>query len=177
MKVSASALRITRRRQGEAVVLELAGRLDATLDQQLLQAIDAQVEKGETRVVLDCEGLEYLGSRGVSVFIAVLDDLRSRGGDLKLAGISPQAGLVLDRLGVSHLIQRFATPGEAAAAFSVPIGEFMKDGGLETFVGSEDGPVFHASGCAAVGRIRTVVTYVSKKQARDAGLRPCRRCC
>ena len=170
-------LRITKRRQGEAVVLELAGRLDASLDRQLLAAIDAQLEAGEARVVLDCAGLAYLGSRGVSAFIAVLDDLRARGGDLKLACVSPQGALVLNRLGVSHLIQSFATPGEAAAAFSVPIVEFLKDGGLETFVGSEEGPVFHASSCAMVKKIRTLVTYVSKKQARDAGLRPCLRCC
>ena len=171
------ALRITRRRMGEAVVLELAGRLDASLDRELLVAIDAQIQKGDTRVVLDCAGLDYLGSRGVSAFIAVIDDLRSKGGDLKLASVSPQGALVLNRLGVSHLIQSFATSGEAAAAFSVPIVEFLKDGGLETVVGAEDGPVVHASSCAAVGKIRTVVTYVSKKQARDAGLRPCRRCC
>ncbi len=173
----AVGLRITRRKQGEVAVLELSGRLDASLDRHLLQAIESLMEAGERSIVLDCGSLEYLGSRGVSAFIAVIDDLRAQGGDLKLAGVSPQAGLVLDRLGVSKLLQRFATAGEAAAAFAVPIGEFLKDGGLETFVGSEGGTVFHASGCPAVKRIRSVVTYVSRKQARDAGLRPCRTCC
>jgi len=169
-------LRITRRRQGEAVVLELAGRLDASLDRHLLKALESLTEADERRIVLDCGGLEYLGSRGVSAFIAVIDDLRAQGGDLKLAGVTPQAGLVLDRLGVSKLLQRFATAGEAAAAFSVPIDEFLKDGGLETFVGSLGSAVFHASGCPSVKKIRALVTYVSRKQARDAGLRPCRKC-
>ena len=176
LKTVTGGLRITRRSQGGAVVLELRGRLEASLDRHLLAALQAQVEAGDRRVVVDCSGLDYLGSRGVSAFIAVIDDLRGRGGDLKLCGVPPQAALVLDRLGVSRLLQRFATPGEAAAAFSVPIEEFLQDGGLETFVGSEGGAVFHASDCAAVRKIRTVVTYVSKKAARDAGLRPCRRC-
>jgi hypothetical protein len=113
----------------------------------------------------------------VSAFIAVIDDLRNRGGDLKVAAVSPQGSMVLDRLGVSRLIQRFATPGEAAAAFAIPIDEFLKNGGLETFVSPEVGRVFHASGCASVRAIHTVVTWVSRKQARDAGLRPCRKCC
>ena len=116
-RVLAVGLRITRRKQGEAVVLELAGRLDASLDRHLLHALEALTEAGERRIVLDLGGLEYLGSRGVSAFIAVIDDLRAQGGDLKLAGVTRQAGWVLDRLGVSKLLQRFATAGEAAAAF------------------------------------------------------------
>jgi anti-sigma B factor antagonist len=170
-------LRLSRRTLADVVVLELHGRLDAALDRGLLQALGAHLEKGERRIVVDCAGLEYLGSRGVSAFIAVIDDLRGRGGDLKLAAVPSQAALVLDRLGVSRLIQRFATAGEAAAAFEVPIEEFLKDGGLDTFVSSEGGRIFHASGCTAVRAIRRVVTYVSKKQARDGGLRPCRKCC
>ncbi|HLF91918.1 MAG TPA: STAS domain-containing protein, partial [Planctomycetota bacterium] len=67
-RVLAVGLRITRRKQGEAVVLELAGRLDASLDRHLLHALEALTEAGERRIVLDLGGLEYLGSRGVSAF-------------------------------------------------------------------------------------------------------------
>ena len=97
----ARGLVIKRRRVGETVVLELNGRLDASLDRNVVGALQSHIDKGDQRIVIDCGGFDYLGSPGVSAFIAVIDILRGRGGDLKLARATPQAGLVLDRLGVS----------------------------------------------------------------------------
>ena len=176
MTVAEKGLRITRRTRGDVEILELRGRLEASLEEILLREIRAVLERGGRRVVLDCGGLEYLSSRGVSAFIAVIDDLRAGGGDLKLAWVKPQAAVVLDRLGVSKLIQRFDTAEAAVEAFRIPIAEFLSDGGLDVFISAPEGKVFHTSGCASVRRIGTAVTYPSKKQARDAGLQPCRRC-
>jgi anti-sigma B factor antagonist len=176
MKVAEGALRITRRSLGDVAVLELRGRLEGSLERALVREIQGVIDRGGRRVVLDCGGLEFLSSRGVSAFLAVLEDLRAGGGDLKLAWVKPQAAVVLDRLGVSRLIQRFDTAEAAAEAFRIPIAEFLSQGGLDVFVSSPAGRVFHASGCASVRRIGTAVTYPSKKQARDAGLAPCRRC-
>jgi anti-sigma B factor antagonist len=170
------ALQIVRKEQGGIGILELRGRLETSLDPALLRALEGLSESGLPRVVVDCSGLEFLGSGGVSVFVAVLDDLRARGGDLKLAGVKPQAALVLERLGISKLIQHFGTVAEAAQAFRVPIEEYLSGGGLARFVASPEGGVFHASECAAARKIRRAVTYLSKKTAREAGLRACRRC-
>jgi anti-sigma B factor antagonist len=171
-----SALQIVRREQGGIGILELRGRLETSLDPALLRALEGLSRSGRPRVVLDCSGLDFLGSGGVSAFVAVLDDLRAQGGDLKLSGVKPGAARVLDRLGISKLIQRFATAGEAAQAFGIPIEEYLAGGALGRFVASPDGGVFHASECAAARKIRQAVSYLSKKAARDAGLRACRRC-
>ncbi len=56
-------------------VVRLRGRLDEPLDPDIRGRIEDLVRRGTTRIVVDCSGLAYLGSRGVSVFIAVLDDL------------------------------------------------------------------------------------------------------
>ena len=171
------ALDVKVENRGALTVLRLKGRLDVPLDRELTKRLDALVQKGRTRLIVDGAGLSYVSSRGVSVFIAMVDELRQRGGDLKLVGVRPQGVLVLDRLGVCKLIQRFASLDEAVAAFETPIEEFLVAGGLDTFVSAPGGKIFHASECAYARRIRWRESHASKKEARNAGLRSCRRCC
>ena len=175
-EVSEPALRIELRRRGECIIFDLKGRLDIPFERDLLRKIDEVANRGDTRVIINCEGVTYLSSRGVSAFIAIIDNLRARDGDLKVVGVKPQGALVLDRLGVSKLLQRFHTVDQAVKAFRVPIEDYFSKDGLDVFRAASDGRVFHASGCASVRRIKRVVTYASKKECREAGLKACRRC-
>lgn len=158
----------------DVAVITLVGRLDASLDKGVLDVFEKVRDRGAVNLVADCGGLEYLGSRGVSAFIAILDPLREKGGDLKLARVRPEGALILDRLGVSKVVQRFDTVEAAVAAFATPIQDFLSSGGLDVFVGSAS--VFHASACGSARRLVHFRSFASKKEARDAGLRPCRRC-
>lgn len=101
----------------DCAVIHLQGKLLESLDRIIVDAVNRVIEKREARVVVDCEGLQYLNSRGVSVFIAMADVLRERGGDLKLAAVAKQAHLILDRLGVSLILQSLPRVDDAIAAF------------------------------------------------------------
>ena len=171
-----ASLRLNVRERGEVRILELTGRLDQTFEEAIARTLQRLVEEKQVRVVADLQRLDYLNSRGVSVFIAVVDDLREAGGDLKLVGAPPQAKLVLERLGVDRLLQQFDTVDEAIAGFEIPIQEFLSQGGLESFVVGVRSKTFHASGCAKVKKLKSVRLLSSKKAARDAGLRPCSKC-
>lgn len=173
----AAPLQVSVVQRGEHHVLTLEGRLDDTFEALIFDAIEQLLEQKQVRVIVDLRKLSYLNSRGVSVFIAVVDQLREAGGDLKIAGAPPQAKLVLERLGVDRLLQQFATPEEAMDAFRVPIQEFLSEGGIGTFVAGARAMTFHASDCAKVKKLKSVVVFVSKQAARVAGLAPCRRCC
>ena len=163
--------------RGDVRVVKLSGRLDETFEKKLAKTLAALLEKSDVRVVVDLRELSYLNSRGVSAFIATVDALREAGGDLKLAGAPAQAKLVLERLGVDRLIQQFAAVDEAVDAFKVPIQEFLTNGALDVFVTTPRGKTFHASDCPKVKRLKSVKILTSKKAARDAGLKPCPRCC
>ena len=158
-------------------VVTLAGRLDETFEEVLAGTLERLLEQKRVRVIVDLCGLEFLNSRGVSAFIAAVDDLRASGGDLKIVGAPAQARLVLERLGVDRLLQQFPTLEQADEAFKVPIQEFLSQGGLDVFVTGPRGKTFHASGCVKVRRIKSVKILSSKKASRDAGLAPCSRCC
>jgi anti-sigma B factor antagonist len=171
------ALRVDVSERNDLTVIALTGRLDQTLEERLSGIFDHLLEHHRVRVVVDLRDLDFLNSRGVSAFIAAVDDLREAGGDLKLAGAPAQARLVLERLGVDRLLQQFTTVDEAVEAFKVPIQEFLSQGGLDVFVAGPRGKTFHASGCGKVRRLKSVRILPSKKAARDAGLSPCSRCC
>ncbi len=175
--VQPPSLRIDARLRGDVAVLDLHGRLDVPFELDLMRRIERLVSEGYRRIVVDCSGLDYLSSRGVSAFIAMLDDIREADGDLKLVGVTPQASMVLERLGVARLIQQFAFLDAALQAFDTSIGEYLAKEGLDFFVASETGRVFHASRCRSAARIRRRLTFPSKEHARRAGLRACRRCC
>jgi len=171
-----AALRVNVVARGEHRVLVLDGRLDETFEALIGEALDELLEERQVRVIVDLRTLTYLNSRGVSIFIAAVDQLREAGGDLKIVGAPPQAKLVLERLGIDRLLQQFATPEEAVEAFKVPIQEFLSDGGLGTFVAGAKAKTFHASDCKKVKRLKSVVVFASKQAARVAGLKPCPRC-
>lgn len=177
MTVAVPALRLETLKSDDVHILRISGRLDQTFETAIAEALEKLVDHGQVRVIADLSGLEFLNSRGVSVFIAAVDDLREAGGDLKIAGAPAQAKLVLQRLGIDRLLQQFATVGEAVGAFAVPIQEFLSQGGIDVFVAAEKGKTFHASSCARVKRLKAVQILASKKTARDAGLQPCRSCC
>ena len=177
MTTPTAALRLQVRERGDVRVVELSGRLDQTFEDAIASALQRLMEEKQVRVIVDLAALGYLNSRGVSVFIGAVDDLRAAGGDLKLVGAPPQAKLVLERLGVDRLVQQFETVDQAITAFEVPIEDFLSEGGLESFVAGVKSKTFHASGCAKVKKLKSVRLLASKKAARDAGLRECPKCC
>jgi anti-sigma B factor antagonist len=163
--------------RGEAVIVALRGRLDSPHEQDLIVEVKSLLKHGIRRVVIDCSRLDYLSSRGVSAFIAVLDDLRAKGGDLKLVGVGREGRLILDRLGISKIVHHLDSVDEALRAFGTPIEEFMGAQGIDTFVAGPRDALFHASGCPDVPKVAVLRTYHSKKDARESGKKPCPRCC
>jgi anti-sigma B factor antagonist len=86
---------------GDALVVR--GEIDMATAPQLRDRLNALVDAGSTRIVLDCTALDFLDSSGIGVLVAVLKRL---GDDGSLTLESPPAHVrkVLDLTGVSaHL--------------------------------------------------------------------------
>lgn len=59
-----------------------AGEIDIHTAPQLEQAIDHLLGKGATRIVVDLEGVTYIASAGVGLFVGNVNELKERGGGL-----------------------------------------------------------------------------------------------
>ncbi len=104
----------------KVAVVSLRGHLDDSFDREITRKLARIVEKGFAGIVVDLSSLAYMNSRGVSAFVAIMDDVRGKGGDVKLAGAKPQAMLVLERLGITVIIQHLPDVEKAIAAFDSP---------------------------------------------------------
>jgi anti-anti-sigma factor len=161
-------------------VVRLDGRLDETTEEPLTKVFERLMNRGFCRIALDCTKLIFLNSHGVSSFVSYIDEARARGGDMKFFGMSAEARIVMERLGLSNFVQTFANEDEALKAFELPIDEYMSRGALAEYV-STDGRsdrFFHLSYCTAAQKIHEEdrVYFESKWHARNSGKLPCKRC-
>jgi glutaminase len=111
---------VTDRAPGAAVV-RLAGRLDGASAQQADEVLEGLIQDGETRLILDCAGLEFLSSAGIRSLLLAVQHLRSRGGALTLVALRPPVREVLTLTGILPLVGVGETCAEALAAASAPV--------------------------------------------------------
>lgn len=74
--------------QKNTTVLHVQGSLDADSIQAFKKTAYPLVEKGCSRLVLDCSALSFVDSMGLGVLISLLRKLRANQGDLKVVAMN-----------------------------------------------------------------------------------------
>jgi len=103
--------------QGEAVVVSVSGRMAGAEVAMISEGLESGL-KSSKRLVLDCRELEYMDSSGLGALISGLKSALSRGGDLRLAGVSPKVRMMLEITRADKLFSLYLTPAEAVASFT-----------------------------------------------------------
>lgn len=98
-------------------MLALDGFLDAHTAPQFENAISSEAEAGHLRLVADCRKLSYISSAGLGVFMSFIEEIREKGGDIKLSGIEPKVYQVFEVLGFHELFDIVDSVEGAAALF------------------------------------------------------------
>jgi anti-sigma B factor antagonist len=107
---------IHERRVGAVTILALTGRLVLDDGDGLLrERVDALVNSGDVRIVIDFSDLDYVDSAGIGVLIAKYLSVRRKGGSLKLLHLSMRAHHALE---ITHLLTVFETFEDEAAAIA-----------------------------------------------------------
>lgn len=109
---------VQRSSQDDLVILSLDGFLDAHTAPEFEKAIQAELDGGHYRIIVACDGLTYISSAGLGVFMGFIEEVRERSGDIKICGLTPKVKQVFDILGFPSLydvlddvpgaVQRFA---------------------------------------------------------------------
>lgn len=104
--------------KGDLNILRLDGSLDAYSFPRLEQTL-SQLQGGERhRVVLDCSGLEYVSSAALGALIGFARRAREKGGDLKLACLSPKIYNIVELLGFNKILEVCDSTDDAEHRFS-----------------------------------------------------------
>ena len=70
-------------------LLHLHGYLDAHTAPDLENAISRIINKGHSNILVSFKELDYISSAGLGVFMAFIEDVRDKGGDIKLCNMKP----------------------------------------------------------------------------------------
>ncbi len=97
-------------------VLAVRGRLDAVSAVQLEEQVGRWFEQPGTKLVFDMEGLDYISSAGLRVFLTTAKKLKARDGKLCMAGLQENVKDVFTVSGFIALIPAFDTLGAAKDA-------------------------------------------------------------
>lgn len=103
------------RRDGQLIVAPI-GRLDSNTAPALDRHLSAVIQRGDTQIVMDLSGLDYISSTGLSVFLSAAKKNKAAGGRLALCGLNSRIRLVFEMSGFLRLFPIFPTVDAAVAA-------------------------------------------------------------
>ena len=109
-------MEILKRKEKDALVISLKGRLDAVTTPGLEKDLTALLASGERILVLDLGDLDYISSAGLRTILTVTKRLREKQGRLLLASLKSVVREVFDISGFSSIIPVFETVDGAIAS-------------------------------------------------------------
>ncbi|MBI1793483.1 MAG: STAS domain-containing protein [Chloroflexi bacterium] len=99
-------------------MVSVTGRVDSATAPQFSQTMDAQMEKGVFKLVVDMSGLEYMSSAGFRALLAAQRNCkRYNRGEVFLASVPDRIREALELAGFTELFKTFADPLEAVGGF------------------------------------------------------------
>jgi anti-sigma B factor antagonist len=104
-------------RENGVSVLKVSGYLDTTTASELEKALYGLLKKNESKIVIDLSGVNYISSAGWGIFIGEIKDIRHKGGDIKLAGMTGDVYEVFQLLEFNSILEAYDTSNEAVTAF------------------------------------------------------------
>ncbi|MCU0640159.1 MAG: anti-sigma factor antagonist [Candidatus Krumholzibacteria bacterium] len=102
---------------GEITVLSLAGVIDTVSCMKLREVMDGLIDGGKVKLVVDMSRVEYVSSAGWGVFASRMDEVRSKGGDIRIFGMDPEVDNIFHLLGFDVIMRSFSIMAEAIEDF------------------------------------------------------------
>ena len=104
--------------QHEAItVLTAEGSLDSQSADSLMSVLDAQIQAGNIRLVVDLKAVHYTSSAGLRSLLMALKSARRLGGDLRIGAAQPNVMEVLSLAGFTSIIKTFDNVAAAVASY------------------------------------------------------------
>ncbi len=102
---------------GDVNVIEVTGHLDTNTSPDAESTINALIDSGARKVLINLSALEYISSAGLRVLLATAKKLKASGGDLKICSLNDTVQEVFDISGFSSILAISKDQEEALASF------------------------------------------------------------
>lgn len=110
-------MEISKRQQGDAWVVSIAGNLDSVSSPKAQQELDAIISNGARKLAVDFSALDYISSAGLRVLLGVAKQLGAKGGVLRTFGLNQTVLEVFNISGFSAILPVFPSESEALKGF------------------------------------------------------------
>lgn len=108
-----SEFHVKRKDLSEVSIIYLKGYLDAHTAPDFEKALQELVDEERVCIVVNLSELTYISSAGLGVFMGFIENIRGKGGDIKLAEPTDKVFRVFDLLGFPVLYEVFQKEDEA----------------------------------------------------------------
>ena len=101
----------------DVLILSADGGLNAANGAEFIRQLEALVDGGVTKIIVDCTELHYISSYGVGLLVRVHNKLAGRGGDVKIASVHSVVLQVLNMMRMGQLFGIYPDVNQARLAF------------------------------------------------------------
>lgn len=98
-------------------VLNIKGYLDAHTAPEFEKSLRNLISEKRYNIVVDLNGLQYISSAGLGVFMGFVEEIRQNSGDIKICSASPKVFKVFDLLGFPSLYEFYNNSSDATKKF------------------------------------------------------------
>ena len=98
-------------------VLKFTGNLDTNTAPEAENQVNALLEDGATKILIDFKDLNYISSAGLRVLLATAKKMMTTGGTLKICSLNKTVQEVFDISGFSTILSLEANETDALNAF------------------------------------------------------------
>ncbi len=103
--------------RGDVKILKMKGYLDAYTSLQFEEKMKELIESGNYKIVVNMKNLSYISSAGFGVFMAFVDEVRKKGGDIKFCCLPEKIDEIFELLGFKHIFEVLNDENKAIESF------------------------------------------------------------
>jgi len=103
--------------KNDITICRAEGEIDITSSPELKKTLDKLLAQKTPKIVIDLVKVTYVDSSGLATLVGILKSVRSYGGKMRLAGLSPKIKSLFEITKLDKLFEIAASAEEAIAGF------------------------------------------------------------
>jgi anti-anti-sigma factor len=111
-------MEISERKVGNVCIVSITGRLDSGTSDSLGQRLHQLIDRGERRLVIDAEKLDYISSTGLRVLLVAAKRLKAVDGRIVLSSLKPHILEVFEIAGFKSIFPIYGNTDQATQQIS-----------------------------------------------------------
>ena len=100
-------------RQSDFTIIKITGSVDSADSSTLLTFLNELIDAGQTHLVVDLAGMDFIVSMALGVFVRIYTRLRQSGGFLRLTQLQPEILRIIRTTALDRLLPIYETVDQA----------------------------------------------------------------